>query len=264
MSNLRPAATVVLIRDASTPSGLEVFMLKRNRRMGFLPNAWVFPGGRVDASDDLTGHAAVPQAPDDLAFRIAAVRETFEEAGIWLGERPPPDDTRDPLNRGELDFGALITEHGSSIDLGRLVRWSWWITPEAEPKRYDTRFYAARCADVGSHDTTENVDSRWVCPAWAVHHGSVREFPMAPPTWWTLFELAQLGSVDAVFAAAPTRPELPILPIMRFEEQGMQLLLPGHPDHPQPPFPGLPYEVGYEDGQWVAIRDGQKLRSSQP
>lgn len=251
--SVRPAATVLLLRD----DPFEVFMLQRNRRMGFLPSAWVFPGGRVDAGDALHEHGE----HDDLAFRIAALRETFEEAGIWLGENPPPDDTRDPLNRGELVLSELIAEHGSTLELDRLAPWSWWVTPEAEPKRYDTRFYVARAGShEGDHDRHESVDSRWIEPGWAMENGSVLDFPMAPPTWWTLRELALLGSVDAVFQAVSERPQRPIMPIMRFFEEGMQLLLPGHPDHPEPPFPGLPHEVGYEDGHWVALQDGEVVR----
>src|SRR5688572_1741762 len=88
----RPAATVILLRDGD--AGLEVFMVQRNRRSGFLPNAWVFPGGRVDAEDALHGHPgvrgrlAIPGMTDAeaAAVGVAAARETLEEAGIWLGQ----------------------------------------------------------------------------------------------------------------------------------------------------------------------------------
>jgi len=270
MSQPRPATTILLLRPADTPSGMEVFMLQRHRRSGFLPNAWVFPGGRVDASDRLRGHARVRGgehsvarmglSPDEATgYLIAGVRETFEESGIWLGTGELPWDQRAPLNAGEVQLGDLLDAHDSVIDLDRVQLWSWWITPRAEPKRYDTRFLLARADAEGRHDDTETVDSRWVCPRWAVDHASLDVFPTAPPTWWSLMELLDYADVDAVFAAADTRPHRPIEPVMNFAEDGLQLLLPGHPDHPEPAFPGLPHEVRFEEQRWVAVRDGQRL-----
>ena len=261
----RPATTLLLLRPADSPSGMEVFMLQRHRRSGFLPNAWVFPGGRVDPGDAvahpavLGGEAAVArlQQPADVARAtlIAGVRETWEEAGIWLGERPPPVGTRHPLQRGEVSFAEVLDAHGSRVDLDQVQPWSWWVTPRAEPRRYDTRFLVARGGRGGVHDDIETTASRWICPAEAVALGQ-EGFPLAPPTWWSLIELARYGDLEAVFAAAPSRPVRPIEPVMRFFEHGMELLLPGHPDHPEADLLELPHLVKAEGRRWYGYRDG--------
>src|SRR5687767_7667602 len=141
----RPAATVLLVRPAT--SGFEVFMVQRHRRSGFLPNAWVFPGGRVDDTDRLAGHPRVRgrltlaglTESGALAYGVAAVRETFEEAGLWLGTGEIPAEHREPVANGERVLSELLETTGATIELDRLRPWSWWITPTAEPKRFDTR-----------------------------------------------------------------------------------------------------------------------------
>lgn len=260
----RPATTILLLRDADTASNMEVFMLQRHRRSGFLPNAWVFPGGRVDPGDALTERVlggkqalellALPE-PQGRAMLIAGIRETFEESGIWLGSNPPPSHTRDPLNRGEIPFADLLSAHDSRLDLDQVLPWAWWVTPRAEPKRYDTRFLIARTDQDGLHDDTETTASRWICPAEALELGQ-DGFPMAPPTWWSLAELLSFGSVDAVFAGAPHRDTRPIEPVMRFDDSGMELVLPGHADHEEPAFEGLPHTIRSVERRWVGLRDG--------
>jgi 8-oxo-dGTP pyrophosphatase MutT (NUDIX family) len=249
----RPAATVVLLRDARPggPSGLEVFMVQRNRRSGFLPNAWVFPGGRVDAADALHGHPgvrgrlAIPGVSDAdaAAIGVAAVRETLEEAGVWLGEGTVSDRDR--------ALPDLLAD-GAAVDLDRLRAWSWWVTPEVEPKRFDTRFLVALASHgEARHDDREVVDSRWVSPRAVIDAGDQAAFPLAPPTWWTLRELA--AHADAASAFAAERPAgRPIQPVMEFGDQGLVLLLPGHPAHPEPAVDGLPDRITAEGGRWVA------------
>lgn len=260
--NLRPATTVLLLRAA--PAGFEIFMVQRHRNSGFLPNAWVFPGGRVDARDALLGHPrlrggeavldrlGVPRA-EAAAFCVAGVRETFEEAGIWLGSGTLPADQRGPLDTGAVALADVLDRFDATIDLDHLRPWSWWITPEIEPKRFDTRFLVAVASDqAGRHDDREVVDSGWFDPRVVVREARHGAFPMAPPTWWTLFELAKLPDLSAVLAEADRREILPIQPIMRFDADGIHLLLPGHPEHPVPRVDGLPTHVEFEDGAWVA------------
>lgn len=261
-SSVRQAATVLVLRDGS--SGPEIFMVQRHRRSGFLPNAWVFPGGRVDDTDQLTGHPRVLggsqvlaqmelTAADGIGYLVAAVRETFEEAGVWLGEGTLPDAQRGPLNRGEVRFDALLDAHDARVELDRLHAWSWWITPEQEPRRYDTRFLVAhvRGADMARHDAHETVDSCWIRLTEAVERSATGSMKMAPPTWWTLKELAEHKSVDAIVAAAHARPNRPIQPIIKMGS-GFELLLPGHPEHPASPIEGLPSTIRFHQGHWWA------------
>ncbi len=239
MSEPRKAATVLLLRPGA--DGVEVFMVQRHRRSGFLPNAWVFPGGRVDDADLATPASAVDGALDipglsadeSRAYGVAAVRETREESGIVLGAERP--------------------------DLGRLRAWAWWVTPAAEPKRFDTRFLVARSrGEEGVHDGSETVDSRWV-PARSVVEQPLDRFPLAPPTWWTLRELAAHDSVDGVWSAAASRPALGVQPVMEFTDAGMELLLPGHPRHPDAAVPGFPDHIGWDGARWVATRAGVRI-----
>jgi 8-oxo-dGTP pyrophosphatase MutT (NUDIX family) len=226
----RAAATALLVRD--DPSGrLEVFLVQRHRRSGFLPNAWVFPGGRVE-EEDRRRAASLGGGGDALiagfglppvearAHGVAAIRETFEEAGIRI----------------ELDL---------------LRPWSWWVTPEAEPRRYDTRFVLAPVGGDagGSHDGVETVASQWIRPAAAIALGQ-SALPLAPPTWWTLRELASCKTVASA-VAAHRRADVPVLPIMSFDESGMQITL--------PPVPGLPDRIALERDGWVAWRGAERL-----
>ena len=204
--SVRRATTVLLLRPAG--SGFEIFMVQRHRRSGFLPNAWVFPGGRVDPADAMAGHPRISGGGSVLAkmgvprdeayaFCIAGVRETFEESGIWLGSGELPWDLREPLGRGQADLSAILDEHDATIDLDHLRYWSWWVTPEVEPKRYDTRFLVALAEGAeGLHDDREVVNSGWFEPAQVMRDASHGDFPMAPPTWWTLFELCRHPSLQ--------------------------------------------------------------------
>lgn len=259
--SLFPAATVILVRPES--DGFSVFLVQRNRAVGFMPNAWVFPGGRVDPGDRLRGHpairggaAAMPaiDADPDVAFAylVAAVRETFEESGVWLGEGMPRE-RRTDLGRHGMPLSDLLAATGASMDLDRLAPWSHWITPRPEPRRFDTRFLVALADDdLAVHDSGETVASAWIRPAEAIARVEAGELPMAPPTWWTLVELARLPDAAAVIAEAGRRPVGPIEPIARFDTGQFELLLPGHPDHPEPAREGLPSRVRLVDGRWWA------------
>lgn len=236
MAPARAAATALVVRDDPN-AAIEVFLVQRHRRSGFLPNAWVFPGGRVEEDDrqraarlEARGGAALASGFDlppveALAHGIAAVRETFEEAGI-------------------------------PIELDALRPWSWWVTPEAEPRRYDTRFVLAPVgSDAGGrHDGVETVASRWIAPAAAVAAGQ-SELPLAPPTWWTLRELASCSTVAGALAAL-RHADLPIMPIMTFDDSGMHLVLPA--------VPGLPDRITLERDRWVAWQGDTRLSDPSP
>ena len=260
MSEVRPATTVLLLRQRQE---LEVFLVKRHSRSRFMPSAWVFPGGRVDDAD----HSVPPEhvrggretgqrlgLSEDTwqGFLVAGVRETFEEAGIWLGKGELPSALRGPLNAGEVRFVDLLTSHGAVVDLDRLHPWSWWVTPDNEPRRYDTRFVVAVTDKEGVHDDGETVDSGWFTPADALAAVDSGEVRMAPPTWWTVRELQALGSVDAVLASCRTRPVGRIQPILEMGEGTVSLTLPGHPDHPDPAVGDLPPRIGFAQGRWWA------------
>jgi 8-oxo-dGTP pyrophosphatase MutT (NUDIX family) len=254
VAEARPAATVIVLRPG--PQGPEVLLLQRSQRSGFFPHAWVFPGGRVDAAD----HAAPTRGavdglpPEAAAFAVAAVRECFEEAGVWLGDGEPQEGLRDRLNARDAtlaDAPALVA------DLDRLEQWAWWITPEAEPKRYNTRFFvtAVTRAEVAhaAPDARETVDARWLRPVDALAAGDVF---LAPPTFRTLEELASLaeqagGDLVEMQAAAALRSVVPIQPKLGTGDDGaMSIILPGDASHPSDtPAPG-PKRIVWRGTGW--------------
>ncbi len=250
-SEARPAATVVILRESS--QGPEVLMLKRSGRSGFFPNAWVFPGGRVDRADHTvsTIGQAHGLAMSDKAFAVAAIRETFEEAGVWMGTGTPQPDLRDALNSRSA---TLQDAPELCAELSRLAFWSWWITPENEPKRYDTRFFVALLTQEetahAAPDQNETVDHRWVRPEDAVNEAEAGTFFMAPPTYLTLAEIAQCQTGLEVMKHAAEREIHPIMPKLDIHDGQWTVVLPGDPSYPTDhPVTG-PTRAEFREGRW--------------
>jgi 8-oxo-dGTP pyrophosphatase MutT (NUDIX family) len=168
-----PAATVVILRDGA--EGVEVLLLRKNKKLGFAAGMWVFPGGRVDPED------IDPDRPDDeeAAARNAAIREAAEEA-------------------------ALV------VDPSRLVALSHWTPPKVEIKRYATWFFLAEATGaVVEIDGGEIVDHEWLRPADALARHAAGDATLLPPTWITLDFVARHATVaDALAAAAAREPEV--------------------------------------------------------
>jgi 8-oxo-dGTP pyrophosphatase MutT (NUDIX family) len=198
----RHAATVMLLRDGA--DGPEVFMVRRHGLSDVLGGAYVFPGGKVDADDaqpallaradrpaaDL--HAALGEPALDpetaASMFVAALRETFEEAGLLLaGGAAAVDPARAAaLAREGLAFGELLARLDASLAVGRLVPFTRWITPvipSVQSKRFDTRFFAVRVAGdtVARHDDRETTESEWLAPRAALERYWAREIALAPP-----------------------------------------------------------------------------------
>jgi 8-oxo-dGTP pyrophosphatase MutT (NUDIX family) len=222
----RPAATVVVLRDGS--AGLEAYLQRRTRTMGYAAGLWVFPGGRIDPTDQdpAVDAAWVGPSPEAWARRlglpvdqargavVAACRECLEEAGILLAEREPAADAlaaaRQELLAGRERLAGVLGRLGVRLDTSRLSYWGWWVTPEAEPRRYDTRFFVAALPDgaaVTLHDL-EAEREQW----FPVTGAAPDPLRMLPPTFCTLRELSAFGSVAEVLAAAEGRTVERILP----------------------------------------------------
>ena len=225
----RDAATVIVIRDP-----IEILMLKRPGTMNFAAGAYVFPGGRVDAADAdprIGWHgpspaefgAALGASPDEArGLVIAAVRETYEESGVLLAGTPDGGTVlpagagwtadRAALNAGELSFPDFLVQRGLVILADRIVPWARWITPEAESRRYDTRFFAALMPPGQTADghLAEADTIAWVDPAGALDRARAREIMLLPPTATTLGEFARAGDTAAFLrqprAIAPIQP----------------------------------------------------------
>lgn len=264
----RDAATVMVVRPGSG-DGVEVLLLRRHARSGFAADAWVFPGGAVDPAD-----AALPRQrwsgiePAALAGRfdadpvlvlalhVAAVRETFEEAGVLFAtttDGRPVDLSAEGVAQARaalgdrsdpLDFGGWLADEGIVLDLGALELWGRWITPTSEPMRYDTAFFVARApaGQVAEHDRTETTGHGWLSPREALDRAADGNLRLMYPTATTLREMAGLSSPDALRHHAATRPAVrAVLPHVETGADGHPRIL--HPDDPG--FPASRYrDVG--------------------
>jgi 8-oxo-dGTP pyrophosphatase MutT (NUDIX family) len=207
----RPAATVMLLRPAE--SGAFVYLIRRSSRSRFMPDAYVFPGGAVDAADGIP-----PQA-----YAVAALRELFEEAGVLLVRRVDglpvtleADDLAEMRARATAGsaLGALLEERGLRLDLDALTYYSNWITPESEPIRFDAHFFVARAplGQTALADAFEVHDGLWITAAEAIARADRDELAIRFPTRKHLERLAQCPDVDAFIAHARARTVAPVMP----------------------------------------------------
>jgi 8-oxo-dGTP pyrophosphatase MutT (NUDIX family) len=227
----RPAATIVLLRDGS--DGLEVFMLVRHHAIDFASGALVFPGGRVEERDHaLAGNAALCPNPDGLdiesmAFRLAAIRETFEECGVLFacpaqtatlidGEtlRKVEGTHRAALAAGQIGFDAVLTSYGLRPAVDLLTHFAHWITPRNQPKRYDTHFFLAEAPaeHLAEHDGAESVDSLWITPRQVLTDTASGRFKLVFATQMNLMKLANFKTTSEALAAAREASVITVLP----------------------------------------------------
>lgn len=247
----RDAATVALVRDAAT--GMEVFLLHRVAGMAFAGGMTVFPGGGVDPRDAETDLMWVGPQPGWWAERLgcpqstaralvcAAIRETFEECGVLLAG-PTPDtvvaDTsgygpaRAALVARELSFAQFLAAEGLVLRADLVRPWSHWITPEEEPRRYDTRFFVAAMprGQIADGVTTEASDAGWQRPPDAIAEWRNGTRTLLPPTWVTLSELEACADVAGVLAAQ--RNIEPVMPTIVRDGAGLRIRFPGAENYP--------------------------------
>lgn len=251
--NLHLASTVVLLRDApSPPTGFEVFMVQRHAQSGFVGGAYVFPGGRVDPEDaidparcagldDATANRRLGLASGGLAHYVAAIRECFEEAGVLLAydrsgslldfADPAVDEhfkrLRDRLNAGTISIQAIAEQEDLRLATDRIAYWSHWITPEGEPRRFDTRFFVTHAPErqIAAHDDWELTNSTWITPVDAIERARRREWLIVFPTLMNLRALARQETADVAVAWAARQP-LP-LPVNLPRVYRGRVVLPG-------------------------------------
>lgn len=229
------ASTVVLLRDRdqSNGQGLEVLLVERHLESDFAGGALVFPGGKVDVADgnldnarwrgpDLAGWVrplGVETREQALGLLVAAVRETFEEAGVLLAHRAGGE----PLTDAELttepfleardhlisrdrswSWNGWLAEQDLVLDLNALVLWSWWVTPEGTHRRFDTRFLAALMppGQEAKQDNVETTSLRWMTPASALDAQRRGKVTIIYPTRRNLQALARFASAREAWQAA--------------------------------------------------------------
>jgi 8-oxo-dGTP pyrophosphatase MutT (NUDIX family) len=253
VGTIRDAATVMLVRDAPD---LQVFMLRRNLRSEWVAGAYVFPGGAVDPEDrsdesyarspgrtDAAASALLGVASGGLGFWIAAIRESFEEAGVLLA-RPRGDDPLDlsdleaeraAVNRGDRRFLDVLRAQDLVLDVDRLHLFSHWITPAGMTRRYDTWFFVAEAPEGHTylHDDGETVASTWIRPADALARADAGELELIFPTRRSLEALTRFEHADDVVATVREASDLPpaTQPRIVSDGNGARLLLPGDPGY---------------------------------
>jgi len=251
----RPAATVVLTRPGQ--GDLEVLLLKRSRSAGFVPGAYVFPGGRVDredASADLLARmdgltpedAATRMAmathadPPAVAYYLAAIREAFEETGILVAHLvdgspahsaaadPGVLRCRDDLLADSSIFATVLDHMGCTMDGSAVEYIAHWITPTVEPRRYDTRFFLAAVPEGTEPELhiEEISDSVWITPQAALDGNSDGSFPMIFPTIKTLEDLSVFSHPSEAMAAYASRSVRTILPTLVRIQGGVGIKFP--------------------------------------
>jgi 8-oxo-dGTP pyrophosphatase MutT (NUDIX family) len=230
---IRPAATVLLLRDAPA---FEVLMVKRHHQIDFAAGALVFPGGKSHGGDEdprwrdlATGWDAV--GADGAALRIAAIREAYEEAGVllardaagafYVGEAAV--EVRAAVAEDRISFMDVVGDLGLKLDLAALTIFARWITPRLMPKRFDTWFYAAHAPDaqLAICDGREAVDAEWIAPAQALDMAAAGARKVIFPTRMNLQLLAESASPADAIARAKTRPLVTVEPWV--EGQGLRI-----------------------------------------
>jgi 8-oxo-dGTP pyrophosphatase MutT (NUDIX family) len=263
-----PSSTVILLRDEPDADGpFSVLMLERHGSITF-PGVHAFPGGVVEPGDGAVIGATLPAAQawapagegdtphEALPLWVAAIRELFEEMGILLAARdgrpilgPLDDDVlglRARLHAGE-PFEALLAEQGLVPSTHELYYFARWITPRANPKRFDTRFVVGRvpAGQDAVVDGTETVGHEWLTPAAALRSYHDDRFQLMPPTVRTLDDLARFESVDAVLADARRRVVRALCPEI---ETGGAVPAMTYPDNTGTGLP--PRRLVLRDGRW--------------
>jgi 8-oxo-dGTP pyrophosphatase MutT (NUDIX family) len=235
----RPAATVVLVRD--TDNGLEALLMRRHRAAGFVPGAWVFPGGRVDPADvasDLWPPAAPVHVPP-REFWVAAVREVFEETGVLLATREDGTalDGRavtDALGQWRSEMLAdratlldMLRDMRLRLALEETIHLAHWVTPVVEPRRYDTHFFLAHlpAGATVTADPREMTAAQWLSPRVALHQFERGELPMVFPTVRVLEALAPFSSVQDATRALRGRVVPTIMPRLVRVKDGIAFLI---------------------------------------
>jgi 8-oxo-dGTP pyrophosphatase MutT (NUDIX family) len=224
-----PAATVILVRE--NQGQLQVYLIRRSPQSGFMPNMYVFPGGRLDRSDQderlWKAHGKLSEARvirmsakgmpawTAAAYACTAIRECLEEVGVFLAkteDRQPRELERigqlaRSADRSPGWFNQVVSVEKWALDFNALHRWSHWITPPELRRRYDTKFFLASMppAQKCRPDPRETSDGIWVAPERALADNLSGRMPLSPPTLVTLHQLMAFEGRDELLRTAANR-----------------------------------------------------------
>lgn len=252
----------MLIRDVE--DGFEVFMLQRTHSAAFAGGMYVFPGGRVDATDGVEALEPFCDGLDDrqasgllqipkggLAYWVAAIRECFEEAGVLLARDVVTsqlvafvdpetqnrfNQAREKIHDSSLNMIELCQQENLKLVTGSMHYVSHWITPIGESRRFDTRFFVASAPNSQEplHDSQETIASLWIKPQTALDQLERGELAMFPPTSENLKFLSEFKTTaEVLIAASKVSNPVAILPRLRTNSDGKVtgVLMPGDPEY---------------------------------
>ena len=243
----RPASTILLMRDAPSGQDIEIFMMVRHHQIEFASGALVFPGGSLEPGDqEIVGDAVICAGVDGLddatlAFRVGAIRETFEESGILLARPRGSGDlisaaraseiaaaNRTALCDGKLSFAKILADNDLVLALDLLIPYAHWITPVNMPKRFDTWFFVAAAPpeQIGAHDGHESTDSLWLTPSETLAGGESGRFTLPFPTTRNLIRLGKFDSVASALEHARNINVVSVMPVMTKTGDKRQLRIP--------------------------------------
>lgn len=234
-------------------------MLERHAKSEFLPDLYVFPGGRVDPGDreladrvagvsevEAIERAHTVDASLALGFFVAAIRETFEEAGVLLARRRGEAELvsgdlvaalgrhRLDIQSGELAFRQIVESEDLELAADRLAIHGQWITPEVVPRRFDTLFFSAAAPTdhIAAHDGVESTDSVWIRPEDALAQARRKERQMIFPTLANLQTISGFNDVDAVIQNSRARKVVPVLPSIAVDGEKRRMVIPDDAGYP--------------------------------
>lgn len=262
----RPATTVLLLRPSrrgDKASPLEVFMVVRHHQIDSFSGAIVFPGGKLEEADGdkrLRARSGGPDtiSDDELKFRIAGVREAFEECGVLLARKrgqkaliaaadlkPIEDRWRAKLAKDEASILDLVEAEDLELATELMTPYAHWITPTFVPKRFDTWFFLAEAPEdqVALHDGSESTDSVWIGAQEAIDEATAGKRTLVHATQKNLELLAEGGTVAGAIAAAAVRKIVTVQPWVETRDGKRYLHLP-----PDAGYRGLSREMPAQPG----------------
>lgn len=207
MSEVRKAAAAVVLGG---DAGEQVLLCKRSSDLRFMPGSWVFPGGRIDDTDDGQSVAGANDQQEAAAIQ-AVCREVFEETGLLFvrGQQPGRDELRAARQKVLEDpqyFRALLEAHQLTISADDFEPAGIWVTPPFVPIRFDTRYYI--CRDPGEREpellSGEIVELQWVSPGEARRRWHRDEMKLPHPVAYVLQHLAEESHPDLMGALHQT------------------------------------------------------------
>jgi 8-oxo-dGTP pyrophosphatase MutT (NUDIX family) len=258
----------MLVRDGADTGALEVLMVRRNLNSDFVGGAYVFPGGSVDPADggaeaeaacvgrsDAEASALLGIDSGGLAYWVAVVRETFEEAGLLLASRAdgpdllagdPDEEARFVAERAQVNAGTrrfldLCRDEGLRLSVGEIHYFAHWITPKGAPRRFDTRFFVAPAppGQIAAHDAGETIAEIWITPQEALSRHREGTIEIIFPTIRNLQAIGRFAtSAELLGAAARASDSVPTIePRVVADGNGMRIVLPGDEGYEEAPVP---------------------------